>query len=468
MRALYIQHGCEADMEVLPAYMEANAKAELNKKAHSAEALTLEDVMAALNSKEIKERSNANGDNREGLYVRGITYHRDSHQSRGIFKVMMSMSVEALFDWIIESRSSYHMKPMLDLFFDFLGMRWGVVLSGTRKDNCVYSLDGHVAAGELNASFKEKDSLAQVWRKRLGHISEAGLQVLEKQELFGKKSLGPSQVESLGGKRYFLSIVDDYSRRLRTDNGLEFCNREFKKLCIENGIARHLTVVETPQQNGLEEWMNRTLMDKIEVELQGLNNRTLEEDLTDQEDGDDEDVRDQKLIKHWISQIIKEEDTHKPLTYQEAVAWEVISKRKADMKEEMDSLRKNKTWKLVDHPVGQKLMSYKWLFKIKERTKDIQKPGYNASLVARGFTQRASIDYNKVFSLVVQHTSILVILALTECKDYELEQLDVNTTFLHGNLEKVIYMRQPPKYEQCNNVCLLKKSLYGLKQSLRK
>ncbi|GJW28359.1 zinc finger, CCHC-type containing protein [Tanacetum coccineum] len=65
-----------------------------------------------------------------------------------------------------------------------------VVLSGTRRDNCVYSLDGHAMAGELNASVEEKDSLAQVWHKRLGHISEAGLQVLEKQGLFGKKSLG--------------------------------------------------------------------------------------------------------------------------------------------------------------------------------------------------------------------------------------------------------------------------------------
>ncbi|GJV66202.1 retrovirus-related pol polyprotein from transposon TNT 1-94 [Tanacetum coccineum] len=170
-------------------------------------------------------------------------------------------------------------------------------LSGTRRDNCVYSLDGHAMASELNACVEEKDCLAQVWHKRLGHISEAGLQVLEKQGLFGKESLGkldfcencvlgkshrvrfgvgrhttqgvvdyvhsdlwgPSHVESLGGKRYFLSIIDDYFRRVwvyilrfkheafgkfkewkqlvenqtgRTDNGLEFCNREFEQLCI--------------------------------------------------------------------------------------------------------------------------------------------------------------------------------------------------------------------------------------------
>nr|GFC41098.1 retrovirus-related Pol polyprotein from transposon TNT 1-94 [Tanacetum cinerariifolium] len=52
-------------------------------------------------------------------------------------------------------------------------------------------------------------------------------------------------------------------KKLRTNNGLEFCNREFKQLCIESGIARHLTVAGTPQQNGLAERMNRTLMDKV-------------------------------------------------------------------------------------------------------------------------------------------------------------------------------------------------------------
>nr|GEV80960.1 zinc finger, CCHC-type [Tanacetum cinerariifolium] len=111
----------------------------------------------------------------------------------------------------------------------------------------------------------------------------------------------------------------------------------------------------------------------------------------------------------------EEEDTHEPLTYQEVVSCEDSSKWKAAMKEEIDSLRKNNTWELVDHPVGQK------------------------------FAQRACINYNEE-SHVVRHTSIQVILALTACKDYELEQLDVKTTFLQGNLEEVIYMRQPPAY----------------------
>nr|GFC83103.1 retrovirus-related Pol polyprotein from transposon TNT 1-94 [Tanacetum cinerariifolium] len=83
----------------------------------------------------------------------------------------------------------------------------------------------------------------------------------------------------------------------------------------------------------MEMWSGRPSADKsveelqVEVELQRLNNHTLKEDQTDNE--------------------AEEEDIHEPLTYQEAVACEDNSKWKAAMKEEMDSLRKNKTWELV-------------------------------------------------------------------------------------------------------------------------
>ncbi|GJT87483.1 retrotransposon protein, putative, ty1-copia subclass [Tanacetum coccineum] len=167
--------------------------------------------------------------------------------------------------------------------------------------------------------------------------------------------------------------------------------------------------------------------------------------------------------------IAEEEDTHEPITFQDAINSSEKDEWVRAMKEEMSSLKKNHTWELVDQPPGQKLVSCKWLYKIKEGIKGVQKPRYKARLVARGFTQRAGIDYNEVFSPMVRHTSIRVILSLTACEDYELEQLDVKTAFLHGNLEETIYMRQPPGFEEGtgNKVCLLKKSLYGLKQSPR-
>ncbi|GJR94831.1 retrovirus-related pol polyprotein from transposon TNT 1-94 [Tanacetum coccineum] len=171
----------------------------------------------------------------------------------------------------------------------------------------------------------------------------------------------------------------------------------------------------------------------------------------------------------YAAAIAEEEDTHEPIIFQDKINSSEKDEWVRAMEEEMSSLKKNHTWELVDQPPGQKLISCKWLYKIKKGIEGLQKPRYKARLVAQRFTQRARIDYNEVFSLVVRHTSIRVILSLTACEDYELEQLDVKMAFLHDNLEETIYMRQPPGFEEGtdNKVCLLKKSLYGLKQSPR-
>ena len=61
-------------------------------------------------------------------------------------------------------------------------------------------------------------------------------------------------------------------------------------------------------------------------------------------------------------------------------------------------------------------------------------------------------------------------LSLVAVEDLHLEQLDVKTTFLHGDLEEEIYMHQPQGYEfkgKDKLVCMFKKSLYGLKQAPR-
>ncbi|GJW66596.1 retrovirus-related pol polyprotein from transposon TNT 1-94 [Tanacetum coccineum] len=132
--------------------------------------------------------------------------------------------------------------------------------------------------------------------------------------------------------------------------------------------------------------------------------------------------RDESNMDAYAFVAAEEEDTHEPLTYQDAIGCEDSSKWKSAMKKEMDSLRKNKTWELVDYPARQKLVSCKWLFKIKEGIEGVQKPRYKARLVARGFTQRAGFDYNEIFSPIM--------------------------AFLHENLKEMIYMRQLPGYEQ--------------------
>jgi len=61
-------------------------------------------------------------------------------------------------------------------------------------------------------------------------------------------------------------------------------------------------------------------------------------------------------------------------------------------------------------------------------------------LVAKGYAQRESIDYNEVFSHVVKHSLIQIFLALVAQYELELDQLDVKTSFLYGDLEEEIYM----------------------------
>ncbi|KAL2232804.1 UNVERIFIED_CONTAM: Retrovirus-related Pol polyprotein from transposon TNT 1-94 [Sesamum indicum] len=207
-----------------------------------------------------------------------------------------------------------------------------VVFKAERKRNLyICTASYNFAASVSNCDF------TTLWHKRLGHISQKGLDFLKRDGILndridkidfcdecvmGKQHRvqfpsspspnpsmspcvldyvhadvwGPSNTPTHGGNRYFLSIIDNFSRKvfvflmkhksevfdkfkkwkilvenqtgkrlksLRTDNGLEFCNKSFSDMCEEFGIKRHKTNPYTPQQNGIAERMNRTLLDKV-------------------------------------------------------------------------------------------------------------------------------------------------------------------------------------------------------------
>ena len=113
------------------------------------------------------------------------------------------------------------------------------------------------------------------------------------------------------------------------------------------------------------------------------------------------------------------------------------------MMEEMNSLHKNDTWELSEFAKGKKVIGYKWIFTKKQRSSDGDIVCYKTRLVAKGYAQWERIDYNKVFSLVMKHSSIQILLALVAQYELELDQLDVMITFLYGDLKEEIYMSQP-------------------------
>ncbi|GJV90056.1 zinc finger, CCHC-type containing protein [Tanacetum coccineum] len=468
MRALSIQYECEAALEGLPADMEAQAKAELNKKAHSAVILCLgnkvlrevtrettaagvwsklktlymtkslanklylkkklytfympagqkffehidefnkivldlantedEDLALLLHffrwdssQSRGKSRSKSRG-GRLKCYICQFEDHlkrncpKNNHKkSTGYFKKdeQPSSSGSTYDDFELGDNKEFKIRGIGKVRIQLRdGSTFVLHNVRIRRDNCIYSLDGHEVVG------------GYVFISSSSNIKHLEIQRVE------------AKVENQTGRKV---------KKLRTDNGLEFCNRESPSTAIETKTPMDMWSGH-PSDHGMLSIFGYVVYphDKQEVK-----NHTLEKDQIDQKDGDDEDAGDQEtdqtsdLTYYQLAQdrelrtrtkplrfqdesnmaayafvVPEEEDTHEPLTYQEAVACEDSSKWKDAMKEEMDSLRKNKTWELVDHPAGKKLMNY------------------------------------------------------------ELERLDVKTTFLHGNLEEVIYMRQAPGYDK--------------------
>jgi hypothetical protein len=95
---------------------------------------------------------------------------------------------------------------------------------------------------------------------------------------------------------------------------------------------------------------------------------------------------------------------------------------------------------------------------------------YKPRLVAKGYSQVEGIDFGESFSPFSKLTSIIFLLYVVVSFYFEVEQMDVKTTLLHGDLEEEIYMKHPEGFVVKGKkelVCKLKKSLYGLKQSPR-
>lgn len=153
------------------------------------------------------------------------------------------------------------------------------------------------------------------------------------------------------------------------------------------------------------------------------------------------------------------ESVNSELTTFEEVVYQKESKLfKEAMKEEMDSLIKNKTMILSNRPKDLKIIDCKCVHKVKEVESNVESKSYVAKLVAKGSHKENVLI--KIYSL--QLKNIRFLLALTTHFNWELNQLDVKTTFLNGDVDEIIYMNQPKNcIVNCKskNVYLLKKSI---------
>ena len=155
-----------------------------------------------------------------------------------------------------------------------------------------------------------------------------------------------------------------------------------------------------------------------------------------------------------------------PKSYIEALqvpAW------KAAMDVEYAAFIQRETWTLVPRPIDANVVSCKWVYSLKYNP-DGSIARYKARLVARGFSQAYGLDYHETFSPVARLSSIRVLFSIALDQSWQLHQLDVSNAFLYGDLDEQVFMEQPPGYVaqgESSEVCLLKKAIYGVKQSPR-
>ncbi|TFY74098.1 hypothetical protein EWM64_g9914 [Hericium alpestre] len=162
----------------------------------------------------------------------------------------------------------------------------------------------------------------------------------------------------------------------------------------------------------------------------------------------------------------------KPCTWGDAQASSFAAEWRQAYLDELASLHHHKVWELVPRSSilsGHRIVKCRPVFKLK-RDAAGNPVRFKARLVAKGFTQVPGVDFHETYSPVTRLKSQRLALHIGATHDWEMEQLDVKTAFLHGVLEEEVYMEQPPGFAEPGKedfICRLLKGLYGLKQGGR-
>ncbi|KAJ4713761.1 Retrovirus-related Pol polyprotein from transposon TNT 1-94 [Melia azedarach] len=377
--------------------------------------------------------------------------------------------------------------------------------------------------------------------------SQAKWRATEKLELVHSDVCGPMQTPSLNQNRYFILFVDDLTRmtwvyfmnnksqafscfkkfkslaetqsgvkvkKLRTDNGKEYISNEFDKFCEDAGIQHQLTVPYSPQQNGVCERKNRTLLEMARsmmheknlpkkfwaeavytsVYLQNRLPTHAIEGKTPIEAWSGlkpsvghlkvfgsvcyvhvPDVKRDKLSKKASKGIFLGYSSQAkgcnvavidPSNFSEASNYEEWN---VAMRDEIVVIEKNKTWELVDRPLHKQVVGVKWVYRTKFNA-DGSIHKHKARLVVKGYAQQQGIDYGDTFAPVARLDTIKLLIALAAQNRWKIFHLDIKSAFLNGYLKEEIFIEQPEGFKvngEEDKVYKLNKALYGLKQAPR-
>ncbi|MCO5575393.1 hypothetical protein L7F22_029193 [Adiantum nelumboides] len=119
---------------------------------------------------------------------------------------------------------------------------------------------------------------------------------------------------------------------------------------------------------------------------------------------------------------------------------------KRAMHAELDAIERNKTWTLVPRPPKRKVVSTKWIFKTKYKA-DGSLDKHKARLMARDFSQRPGVNFDETYAPTACMITIRTVLCLAAHFGWAVFQMDVKSAFFNGEMEKEVYVSQPPGFQ---------------------
>ncbi|CAI7733811.1 unnamed protein product [Closterium sp. NIES-53] len=329
---------------------------------------------------------------------------------------------------------------------------------------------------------------------------------------------GPARVHGLGHERYFLLVVDDYSRyttvfplrskgdvtevlidwiraarlqlrqsfgsdfpvlRLHSDRGGEFSSGLLRAFCRARGIRQTFTLPDSPLQNGIAERRIGTVMDVARTSMMhaaaphflwpfavryAAHQINLHPRVSSPETSPallwTGKVGDASAFRVWGSRLPTRLRGAWPGVYRcllPPVGVRSICMLAAG------------TYVDAVPPPGANIVSGMWIFRVKRPPGS--PPVFKVRYVARGFSQRQGVDYFQTFSPTPKMTTLRVLLHVAAHRDYELHSLDFSTAFLQGSLHEEIWLRRPPGFTGSfppGTQWSLRRPVYGLRQAPHK
>ncbi|GKB52274.1 retrovirus-related pol polyprotein from transposon TNT 1-94, partial [Tanacetum coccineum] len=432
----------------------------------------------------------------------------------------------------------------------------GVDLLTRSRGNNLYtlSLRDMMRSSPICILLKASNTKSWLWHRRLSHLNFSAINHLARHDLvWGLAKLKLKMIilsHVLMEMKYSLVIVVDITPRfnglkclkskdeapdfiikflkmiqvrfkvhvqqIRTDNGSEFVNQTLREYYENVGISHETSVSRSPQQNGVVERRNHTLIEAARTMLIYANQKLIFF-MADKERSCCYCILHQKIdflffFHPYVSSFAKtpyellhdklpdllffhvfgalcylknDDENFGKLQPKADIDFDKLTAMASEhsssgpalhemtpieeIQEELNEFERLEVWELVPRPDKVMVITLKWIYKVKlDELGGILKN--KARLVARGYRQEEGIDFEESFALVARLDAIRIFLAYATHMNMVVYQMDVKTAFLNDILREEVYVSQLEGFVDQYNpnyVYKLKKALYGLKQAPR-